>query len=65
MSRQDGRKVDFREVDDIEDLRDYFDSASDMGMLEKYRTQIEETNDLEKLRPVLEKESPVFLPGFD
>ena len=65
MGPQDGKEVDFRIVADIEEYRDYFDSAIDLGVLEKYRKKIEEAQDLEGLRPVFEKESPVFLPGLE
>jgi len=64
MTDKDGHVVDFAEVADIEDFRDYFDTAPDLGGLEKYRSRIERTNDLETLRPLFEKEGPVFLPGF-
>ncbi len=64
MVEREGQSIDFAEVVDIEGFRDYFDSAPDFGELEKYRSRIEATNDLETLRPLFEKEGPVFLPGF-
>jgi hypothetical protein len=63
MNTGKGKTVDFSKVEDIEEFRDYFDIAPDFGVFEKYRKQIDQTQDLETLRPLLEKESPVFLPG--
>jgi hypothetical protein len=49
---------------DTEEFRDYFDSAPDIGKLEPYRSRINGTNDLDNLRELFEKFSPVFLPGY-
>jgi hypothetical protein len=64
MAGRDGSEVDFHRAPDIEEYRDYLESAVDIGALEKYRNKIERCHDLESLRPLFEKESPVFLPGF-
>ena len=60
-----GRTVDFRSEADLEDFRDYFDEAVDFGVLEKYRKLLERCTDPEKMRPILERESPVFLPDLE
>ena len=64
MAEEKGKFVDFAQEMDLEEFRDYFDSAINLGVLEKYRSRIERTNDLESLRPLLEKLAPVLLPGY-
>ena len=64
MTEDMSKIVDFAEELDLEEFREYFDSAIDFGALEKYRSRIMRTNDLESLRPLFEKLGPVFLPGY-
>ncbi len=64
MTDKGGQVIDSRKVADIEKFRDYFDTAADLAPLEKCRSRIERTDDLETLHPLLENAGPVFLPGF-